>query len=345
MRVTLVPTGECFDAEPGEAILEAALRAGLNLPHSCRAGRCGSCRSRLVAGQVRYPHGRPPALTADEEQAGDVLLCQAHAEGPVTIEPRQIRTVTDVQIRSLPCRVQRMQRLAPDVMGLWLRLPAIEPFTWQPGQYIDVMLSGGRRRSFSLANPPHDATLLELHVRRSGRGEFTVQVFESMTEGSLLRIEGPLGQLAYRPGTGPVVLVAGGTGYAPMKAILRHVLETGIPRPVTLFWGARSPDDLYEDAWLRALAAREPRFRYFRALMPGSGSDGAHEGLVHEAVLASAIPLAGADIYAAGPPDMVAAVRDTLPRHGADPDRIVFDSFENAPDTLARAQGAATPQD
>ena len=344
MRVTLVPSGECFDAEPGESILEAALRAGLNLPHSCRAGRCGSCRARLREGRVSYPRGRPPALTAGEESAGDVLLCQAHAEGPVTIEPRQIRSVTDVQIRSLPCRVQRMQRLAPDVMGLWLRLPAIEPFTWQPGQYIDVMLSGGRRRSFSLANPPHDAALLELHVRRSGRGEFTVQVFESMTEGALLRIEGPLGQLAFRPGSGPVLLVAGGTGYAPMKAILRHVLETGIARPVTLFWGARTQEDLYEDAWLRALAARELRFRYVPALMAGPQAAAAFQGPVHEAVLAGGVTLAGADIYAAGPPEMVAAVRDSLPRHGADPGRIVFDSFETAPDTLARRQ-EMTPQD
>ena len=340
MRVTLVPTGECIEVEPDEPILEAALRAGLNLPHSCRAGRCGSCRARILSGRVRYPRGRPAALTAEEEQAGDVLLCQARAEGPLTVETRQIQSVTDVQIRSLPCRVQRLQRLAPDVMGLWLRLPAIEPFAWQPGQYIDVMLSGGRRRSFSLANPPHDHALLELHVKRSSRGEFTTQVFESMTAGTLLRIEGPLGQLTYRPGTGAVVLVAGGTGYAPMKAILRHVLETGIERPVTLFWGARSPQDLYEDGWLRELMARVPRFRYVPALAPGEEGGDAFRGLVHEAVVASGVPLAEADLYAAGPPEMVAAVRETLPRHGADPGRIVFDSFEYAPDALARAQGA-----
>jgi len=342
MRVTLVPSGECIEVERNEPILEAALRAGINLPHSCRGGRCGSCRARLVAGRVRYPGARPIALSAEEEQDGYVLLCQARAESEVSVETRQIRSVTDVQIRSLPCRVQRLQRLAPDVMGLWLRLPAIEPGTWQPGQYIDVMLSGGRRRSFSLANPPHDAALLELHVKRSSRGEFTALVFGSMTEGTLLRVEGPLGQLTYRAGTGPVLLVAGGTGYAPMKAILRHVLETGIERPVTLFWGARVPQELYEDAWLRELAAREPRFSYVPALAPGAEAGGAFQGLVHEAVLASGVPLSGADIYAAGPPEMVAAVRESLPRHGADPGRIVFDSFESAPDALARAQGATT---
>jgi CDP-4-dehydro-6-deoxyglucose reductase len=339
MHVTLVPTGEEIEVEPQESILDAALRAGLNLPHSCKAGRCGSCRARLLRGTVRYPRGRPLALTAGEEAAGEVLLCQARAEGPVCVETRQIRSVTDVQIRSLPCRVQRMQRLAPDVMGLWLRLPAVEPFTWHPGQYIDVMLSGGRRRSFSLANPPHDDGLLELHVRRSGPGEFTSVVFGSMTQGTLLRMEGPLGQLTYRPGSGPVVLLGGGTGYAPMKAILRHVLETGIDRRVVLFRGARTVEDLYEHDWLQSLAACDPRFRYVPVLS-GPQVPGFLTGQVHEAVPASGEDLAHADIYAAGPPEMIAAVRAGLPRHGADPARIVFDSFEVAPDAQARAARA-----
>ena len=343
MHVTLVPSGEQIEVEADESILDAALRSGLNLPHSCKAGRCGSCRARLVGGRVRYPGRHPPGLSETEEREGYVLLCQARADGPIAVETRQIQSVTDVQIRSLPCRVHRMRRLAPDVMGLWLRLPAVEPFSWQPGQYIDVMLSGGRRRSFSLANPPHDGSLLELHVKRSRGGEFTSLVFDSMTEGTLLRIEGPLGQLVYRDGTGPVLLVGGGTGYAPLKAILRHVLEAGVERRVVLFWGGRVVGDLYEDAWLRALAAREPRFRYVPSLTDGDGGEGVHRGLVHQAVIASDEPLAAADIYAAGPPDMIAAARAELPRYGAEPARIFFDSFEFAPDALARI-GAGPPQ-
>jgi CDP-4-dehydro-6-deoxyglucose reductase len=342
MHVTLIPAGEQIEVEPGESILDAALRSGLNLPHSCKAGRCGSCRARLLSGSVTYPAGRPLALTEAEEREGFALLCQARATGPATVETRQIQNVTDVQIRSLPCRVQRMRRLAPDVMGLWLRLPAVEPFTWQPGQYIDVMLSGGRRRSFSLANPPEAGALLELHVRRSGRGEFTTQVFESMTEGTLLRIEGPLGQMIYRPRPGPLLLVGGGTGYAPMKAILRHVLESGIRREVTLFWGARYASDLYEDDWLRQLAARESRFHYVPVVSDEEPAAGGRRGLVHEAVLAAGLPLAQADIYLAGPPEMVTALREALPRHGADPARIVFDSFEISPDALARLARQST---
>ena len=340
MHVTLVPSGEQIEVEADESILDAALRAGLNLPHSCKAGRCGSCKARIVGGSVRYLGPRPPALSQAEERSGQALLCQARPVGPVQVEPRRIRAVTDVQIRSLPCRVERMRLLAPEVMGLWLRLPKVEPFTWQPGQYVDVMLSGGRRRSFSLANPPHDDALLELHVRRSSGGEFTSLVFGSMSEGTLLRIEGPLGQLTYRPGVGTALLIGGGTGYAPMKAILRHILETSLERRVVLFWGARTSADLYDDAWLSELAARDERFRYVPVL---SGGGNAADGLVHQAVISSGLTLFGADIYAAGPPDMIAAVRAELPLHGADPDRIVFDSFEYAPDAQARME-QAVPQ-
>jgi CDP-4-dehydro-6-deoxyglucose reductase len=302
-------------------VLTAALRQHLNLPHSCKGGSCGSCRVRLLSGRIAYPHGRPAGIDGGEEAAGYALICQAHALEDLVVETREIRHVTDVEIRELPARVARMERLAPDVMGLWLRLPAIEPFTWQAGQYVDVMLPGERRRSFSLANPPHDASLLELHVRRAPGGAFSGQVFGGMKEGSLLRIEGPLGQFVYRPGDRPLLAIGGGTGYAPLKAILREVLETGSKREIVLYWGARTADDLYEDGWLRAMAARHPRFHY----------TGVTTGLVHEAVLRGVAGLAGFDIYAAGPPAMIDSVRHELPRQGADPARIFFDSFDWAP--------------
>ena len=238
------------------------------------------------------------------------------------IETREIRHVTDVEIRELPARVERMQRLAPEVMGLWLRLPAIEPFTWKAGQYIDVMLPGERRRSFSLANPPEDAAFLELHVRHAPGGAFSGQVFGAMEPGALLRIEGPLGQFVLREGPRPLLLVGGGTGYAPLKAMLRESLSHAPERPVTLFRGARDAADLYEDAWLRALAAHHAGFRY----EPVVGE------FVHEAVLRANLPLGGLDVYAAGPPAMVDAVRATLPAAGADPARVFFDSFDRAPE-------------
>jgi CDP-4-dehydro-6-deoxyglucose reductase, E3 len=321
MKVRILPSGREFEAHADEPVLTAALRQHLNLPHSCKGGTCGTCRVRVLRGAVSYPHGRPAGIDAAESAAGFALICQARAEQDLVIETREIRHVTDVEIRELPARVERMRLLAPDVMGLWLRLPAIEPFTWLSGQYVDVMLPGERRRSFSLANPPHDAALLELHVRHTPGGAFSGQVFGGMKTGSLLRIEGPLGQFVYRPGERPLLAIGGGTGYAPLKAILREVIESGSLREVVLYWGVRSPEDLYDDAWLRALAAKHPRFHY----------TGVTDGLVHEAVLKGVGSLAAYDIYAAGPPAMIDAVRAALPRRGADPTRIFFDSFDWAP--------------
>jgi CDP-4-dehydro-6-deoxyglucose reductase len=285
---------------------------------------------RVIKGRFAYPHGRPLGISADEEASGHALICQARALEDLEIEIRDIRHVSDVEIKSLPTRVEQMRPLAPDVMGLWLRLPAIESFSWQCGQYIDVMLAGERRRSFSLANPPHDSVLLELHVRRAPGGAFTEQVFTTLKEGSLLRIEGPLGQFIYRPGERPLLLIGGGTGYAPLKAMIRQALETESKRDVTLFWGARTAADLYEDAWLRDLAAKHAHFRYTSAISNQKASAPHESGLVHEAVIRKVAGLAGFDVYAAGPPAMIDAVRAALPAQGADPERIYIDSFDYA---------------
>jgi len=343
MRVTLRPQNRVLELAAGRPVLEAALAAGVNLPHSCKGGNCGSCRARLIDGTVDYPRGRTLGLTDAEVEAGYILLCQAVPLSDLVVEAREIRRVTDVEIKSLPCRVERLERLAPDVMGLYLRLPVVEDFRFSAGQYLDVMLPGGRRRSFSIASPPHDAGLIELHVRRVTDGEFTVQVFETLTPGALLRIEGPLGQFVYDDvpaveGECPAILVAGGTGFAPAKSILRHVLETGSRRPLFLYWGARHEVDLYEDAWVRERVGRFASFRYVPVLSVPAGSEAARyrTGLVHEALLADFPDLGNAEVYAAGPPAMIAALRSTLPAHGLPPERLYFDSFEYAPDALAK---------
>jgi CDP-4-dehydro-6-deoxyglucose reductase, E3 len=322
MKVRVLPSNREFEARGDEPVLTAALRQHLNLPHSCKTGSCGACLVRVLRGRFAYPHGVPIGISSGEVETGHALSCQARALEDLVIEIHEVRHVTDVEIRELPARVERMQRLSPDVMGLWLRLPAIEPFAWQAGQYVDIMLSGGRRRSFSLANPPHDAALLELHVRRAPGGEFSERVFGGMEPGALLRVEGPLGQLAYRPGDRPLLLIAGGTGYAPLKAILRVVLETGTQREAMLFWGASTKEGLYDDVWLRSLAGESSRFHYTPVVSE----------MVHETVLRQVPGLAGFDIYAAGPPALIDAVRAELPRRGAASDRIYFDSFDYAPE-------------
>ena len=267
------------------------------------------------------------------------------------IETYQIATPDEVRIKRLPARIERAVPLSHDVMGLYLRLPAAEEFRFKAGQYIDIMLPGGRRRSFSIASPPHDARVLELHVRRVAGGEFSSPLFdESNAQGSLLTIEGPLGQFAYRPGGTPMLLVGGGTGIAPLLGILRHVIDDGIKRDMTVYWGVRSERDLYAQTVLDELAGRAAgaaasgqatAMRFIPVLSEPSSDWTGRRGWLHEAVLKDIDDLQKYDVYAAGPPAMIAAVRLEFCRRGAAADRIFFDSFDYAPDSTARQRTSA----
>jgi len=338
--VRIEPHGRTLRVTPGQPILQAALSAGLNLPHSCKSGHCGSCRARLLAGAIHYPDGPPLGITAEEVGRGDILLCQARADSDLTVRARLIASVADVEIKTLPCRIARLTPLAPDVMQLWLRLPAVERLRFHPGQYLDVLLENGRRRSFSIASPPHDSEALELHVRRVNGGGFSERLFGaaagvgSLGTGALLRIEGPIGQFSYREGLGPVLMVAGGTGFAPLKSMLRHMLETGIRRDLHLYWGARHTQDVYEEALVLEWVRRHPQLKFTAVLSEASAAEAAHHraGWVHEAVLADYPELARFEVYAAGPPAMIEAMRTHFPRHGLSTERLYFDSFDYAPD-------------
>jgi CDP-4-dehydro-6-deoxyglucose reductase len=340
-RVTLLPSQQVLSVEEGETILDAALRAGLNLPHSCKGGHCSSCRARVREGQVRYPLGRPLGLMADEERDGYALLCQAHAQSTdLTIEVREIRPpVAEIQVKSLPCRIERLQLLAPDVMAVFLRLPAAETFNFVAGQYLDIMLPQSRRRSFSIASAPHDSQLIELHVRRVASGEFTQQLFSGMKEKTLLRIEGPLGQFWFRQESPrPALLIGGGTGYAPLRSMLRHLLALGDRRPLHLYWGAQARADLYEDSQVRELCEKHPQLRYTPVLSEPGAADAwtGRRGWVHAAALEDHPQLAGFDVYASGPPAMVEAVRRDFVERGLPQQQLFFDSFDYAPDVLAK---------
>jgi CDP-4-dehydro-6-deoxyglucose reductase len=329
-EIRIAPHARTITAHEGQSVLDAALAAGLNLPHSCKSGHCASCRALLISGEVSYPNTRPLGITEQEEQQGYVLLCQARPRSDLRVEARLIANVADVEIKTLPCRIAKMTRLAPDVMQVFLRLPAVEPLHFKAGQYLDVLLEGGRRRSFSIASPPHDSELIELHVRRVPGGGFTEALFETLHDGSLLRIEGPIGQFVYREQTAPALMIAGGTGFAPLKSMLRHALEQGSTRDVWFYWGARQSVDVYEDALLQEWARKYPNLRFTAVLSEASA---AHHrtGWVHEAVLADHPSLAPFDVYAAGPPAMIEAIRATFPARGVSEDRLHFDSFDYAP--------------
>src|SRR6185312_11535933 len=244
----------------------------------------------------------------------------------LVVEARLIAAVADVEIKTLPCRIARLTPLAADVMQVHLRLPAVETLRFQPGQYLDVLLEGGRRRSFSIASPPHDSGSLELHVRRVPNGDFTVALFDRLQVGALLKIEGPIGQFIYRESAAPALLIAGGTGFAPIKAMLRQALERGSSRELHFYWGGRQAIDVYEEALVLEWVRRYPQLTFNVVLSEATSVDPSARhhrlGWVHEAVLADHPSLDAFDVYTAGPPALVEAIRATFPQRGVTDDRL-----------------------
>jgi CDP-4-dehydro-6-deoxyglucose reductase len=333
-KVRIVPSGREFGVEEGEAVLTAALRQGLALPYSCRNGVCGSCKGRVLSGRVDYGGREIPALTDDEKRAGKALFCQAHARSDLVIEVREVARVADIPVKILPCRVMTMERAAPDVMILQLTLPQNERLQYLAGQYLDILLRDGARRSFSIANPPGRDEYLELHIRQVPGGRFTTHVFEKLKEKDLLRFQGPLGTFFLRdePADKPAILIAGGTGFAPMQAIIENELAKGSARPLHLYWGARARQDLYRHERAEAWVQQHPGFRYTPVLSQPLPADGwaGRTGWVHEAVLADYPDLSGVEVYASGPPAMITAIRAHVFAHGLKEENLYSDSFEYA---------------
>lgn len=331
--VTIQPSGHAFSVNDGETVLAAALREGIIIAYGCRHGVCGTCKGRLLEGTVNYGTYQEQAMSEAEKRAGMALFCQAQPLADLTIQCREIGfAVKGIQIKLLPARVVKMQRAAPDVMLLDLKLPAQERLQFLAGQYIDLLLRGGIRRSFSMANAPHDDRFLQLHLRDYG-GPFSQHVFGVMKEKDIIRFEGPFGTFFLREeSVKPIVLVASGTGFAPIKAIVEHALHTGVARPMTLYWGCRVRSDLYlhelTESWHRA-----GKLRYVPVLSEAPASDNwtGRSGFVHRAVMEDFPDLSGCQVYACGAPAMVdAAHRDFTSTCGLPDEEFFFDSFTPA---------------
>lgn len=331
-RITIKPSNHAFTVEGDETVLEAALREGFVIAYSCRNGACGTCKGKVLEGRVDYGQYQQQTLPDSEKAQGWALFCQARPLSDVVIECREIAAVKDIPVRVLPCRVQQMERLAPDVMRLCLKLPASERLQFLAGQYIDILMKGGMRRSLSMANPPHDDALLELHLRNYG-GPFSDHVFNRMKEKEILRFEGPLGTFFMRDESAkPIIFVAGGTGFAPIKAMIEHALHKGIARPMTLYWGARRRADLYLPALPERWAA-EHGVGYVPVLSEAQPEDRwtGRTGLVHRAVMEDVQDLTGYQVYACGAPAMVdAARRDFAEQCGLPHDEFYSDAFTPA---------------
>ncbi|MFA5370761.1 MAG: CDP-6-deoxy-delta-3,4-glucoseen reductase [Sideroxydans sp.] len=328
-KISIQPSGHEFPAAADESILEAALTHGLVLPYSCRNGACGVCKGKLVEGEIDYGEYQSTTLTDTEKAAGMALFCCAKPLSDLVIESHEVSRVQEIPVKMLPCRVEKMHKVADDVMVLSLKLPANERLQFLAGQYIDILQKDGKPRSFSLANPPHDDAFLELHVRNIAGGTFTHHVFNSMKERDILRIKGPLGTFFLREESDkPVIFVASGTGFAPVKAIIEHALKIGFKREMHFYWGVRKAGDLYMLDKIREWEVSGIHFIPVVSDEPWSG----RTGFVHEAVLQDFSDLSGYAVYACGTPVMVEAVhRDFSTQRGLPDDAFFCDMFTFAP--------------
>ncbi|HYP67144.1 MAG TPA: CDP-6-deoxy-delta-3,4-glucoseen reductase [Thiobacillaceae bacterium] len=334
-QVTIHPSGHSFTVNEDETILAAALREGFALPYGCRNGACGSCKGKLLEGRVDYGKYQETTLTREEIADGKALFCVGRALTDLVIEVREISAARDIVAKTLPSRIQKMDRRADDVMVLYLKLPASERLQFLAGQYLDFLLKDGRRRSYSIANPPHADDLIELHVRHVPGGLFTDHVFSAMKEKDILRINGPLGSFFIREDSDkPMIFVAGGTGFGPIKAMLQHLFAEASPRRIVLYWGARSLKDLYM-AELPARWQREhDNFSFIPVLSQPKAEDrwDGRTGYVDQAVLKDFEDLSGYQVYACGAPAMVDSARASFVRRGLPADEFFADAFAYAAD-------------
>ncbi len=329
-QVTIQPSGHQFTVNEGETLLGAALNAGFALPYGCRNGACGACKGKVMAGAVDYGVHQEGALTAEDKARGLALFCCATARSDLTIEVKEVGAVKDIPVKTLPCRIERMEKLAPDVMALWLKLPSNERLQFLPGQYIDFLLKDGTRRSFSLANTPEEDALLELHIRHVPGGKFTDHVFNSMTVKDIMRISGPHGSFFLRESDKPALFVAGGTGFAPIKSILGHAFHHQVEREFVLYWGARARADLYQPQVPADWRQAHKHFSFIPVLSVPAAEDhwAGRTGFVHEAVLVDFDDLSGYEAYVCGAPAMVDAARKAFTARGLPEDAFFSDSFD-----------------
>ncbi len=335
-NITLQPSGHVFQTEEGETVLTAALRQGFVLPYGCKNGACGTCKARVVDGTVDYGTYQAKALTDEEKVQGKALLCQAKPLTDLTIEARTVGGAKDIPIKTLPCRVQKIDKVTEDVILLSLKLPANERLQFLAGQYIEFLLKDRSRRSFSMGNAPHDDEFVQLHVRHVPGGQFTDHVFGKLKERDILRFEGPHGTFFLREDSAkPIVFVASGTGFAPIKAILEHAFNKGIERPMVLYWGGRRPKDLYLNALAEGWAREHANFRYVPVISDALPEDAwtGRAGFVHRAVMQDFPDLSGHQVYACGVPIMVdSAKRDFVGTCGLPEEEFYADSFTTQAD-------------
>ena len=340
-NITVQPSGRSFNAESNETLLAAGLRQGIGMPYGCKDGACGSCKCKKISGEVSHGPHQEKALSAAEQAAGFVLTCCASAHSDVVLESRQVTEEGAFPIKKMPVRVLSLEKKSDVVMVVKLQLPANDVMQFHAGQYVDFLLRDGDRRSYSMANAPHTlvagSPAIELHIRHMPGGKFTDHVFGAMKEKEIQRIEGPQGSFYLREDSQkPIVLLASGTGFAPIKAILEHMQHKGITRPTRLYWGGRRPTDLYLNDWVQAQLASMPHLRYVPVVSDALPEDQwqGRTGFVHRAVLEDTPDLSGFEVYACGAPIVVDSARADYTQAGLSNDDFYADAFTTAADKV-----------
>ena len=332
-NITVQPSGRAFTANPDEALLAAAIRQGIGLPYGCKDGACGSCKCKMLEGQVTHGAHQLKAMSPEEEEAGFILTCCATPHSDIVIESRQVTDESAFPVKKMPSRVSSLAKASHDVMVVRLQLPASDVFKYHAGQYVEFLLRDGDRRAYSMGNAPHtqaETPGIELHIRHMPGGKFTDHVFSAMKEKEILRIEGPFGSFYLREDSAkPIVFLASGTGFAPIKAIIEHLQFKGITRPAVLYWGGRRPHDLYMNEWVLARVAEMPHLAYVPVISDALPEDNwtGRTGFVHNAVLQDVADLSGYQVYACGAPIVVDSAQSAYIAAGLPAEEFYADSF------------------
>ena len=334
-QITVQPSGHQYTADAEETLLAAAIRQSVGLPYGCQDGACGSCKCKLLQGEVELGTHQLKALSEAERAQGLFLACRATAQSDVVIESHEVVGAGEFPVKKMPARVSNIEHLAPDVVRVMLQLPAADPLRYRAGQYIQFLLRDGARRSYSMASAPADSPQVELHLRHMPGGKFTDHVFTAMKEKEIQRIEGPFGSFFLRddPEGKPLIFLASGTGFAPIKAILEQMQANGDPRPVTLYWGGRKLQDIYLLDWVVQQCAVKPNLRVVPVLSEADTGWTGRTGFVHQAVMSDLPDLSGHAVYACGAPVMVeAAHRDFTTQCRLPEDAFYADAFTTEAD-------------
>jgi CDP-4-dehydro-6-deoxyglucose reductase len=348
--VTVRPSGRSFVVEGEDTVLEAALRNGVGLAYGCKNGACGTCRGKLLEGTLVHRQHSLSALSPTDEASGYALFCSARPQSDLVIEARELTGFGDIPVRKMPARIAKIERPTPDVAIISLQLPANERLQFLAGQYLDFILKDGARRQYSIATAPHSDELIQLHIRHTPGGAFTDRLFgvvePPVKERDIMRVEAPLGTFFLREdNVRPIVLLAGGTGFAPIKAIAEHIFHKRInrdepdrpARPVSLYWGARTRRDLYMNDLPEQWAREQPNFRYVPVLSEPQADDAwtGRTGFVHCAVMEDLPDLSAHQVYASGAPAMIdAARRDFVQQCGMQDEQFLADAFTTQADLV-----------